>query len=485
MKTKTRKIVSSLVFTVLILFTMLTLNSHAAATTLPTAVDGVIKLTEDVTLTAGYVVSAGENLKIDLAGHTLTTATGVKADTIYVEKGATLTITGDGTITNNAKGYGALFNNGTTTIDGATLKRDTTGDNNWYVICNHGNMTIKDAKVSVNGTGSSLVENGYYSYSSTNARNGYVEGTNEPNPTLVIEGGLFDGGMNTIKNDDGATLTVNGGTYQNNYQVSIMNWNIATINGGTFKTPTGNDKTNIFVGNDGANSVNKGILKITGGTFEAEHLLEGYTGVVTPVEITGGIFNYTKSFLNEETDKIHDTLVNANGVNITGKVTAPVSVLKYAKSGAVVTITDEVKVGDEINIAEGVKVVLPNTENDKVVVKNPDGSYTIEYKDADYSKVDAAIKKVEALNKDDYKDFSKVEAAVNAVVRGKNVTEQKVVDNYAKAIEEAIKGLEKKEEINKEDIKNPQTSDNILTSVAIGLVGIVTIAGIAIYKKQK
>lgn len=63
---------------------------------------------------------------------------------------------------------------------------------------------------------------------------------------------------------------------------------------------------------------------------------------------------------------------------------------------------------------------------------------------ADYSEVDAAIAKANALNKDNYKDFSAVEAAVNAVVRDKNITEQSKVDAMAKAIEDAIAALVKK-----------------------------------------
>ncbi len=63
---------------------------------------------------------------------------------------------------------------------------------------------------------------------------------------------------------------------------------------------------------------------------------------------------------------------------------------------------------------------------------------------ADYSSVDAAIAKANALNKDNYKDFSAVEAAVNAVVRDKNITEQSKVDAMAKAIEDAIAALVKK-----------------------------------------
>ena len=64
---------------------------------------------------------------------------------------------------------------------------------------------------------------------------------------------------------------------------------------------------------------------------------------------------------------------------------------------------------------------------------------------ADYANVDAAIAKANALNKDDYKDFSAVEAAVNAVVRDKNITEQSEVDAMAKAIEDAIAALQYKD----------------------------------------
>ena len=66
------------------------------------------------------------------------------------------------------------------------------------------------------------------------------------------------------------------------------------------------------------------------------------------------------------------------------------------------------------------------------------------YQSADYSKVEEAIEKANGLNKEDYKDFTKVEEAINAVVRGKNIKEQAEVDEMAKAIEDAIAALEKK-----------------------------------------
>ena len=66
------------------------------------------------------------------------------------------------------------------------------------------------------------------------------------------------------------------------------------------------------------------------------------------------------------------------------------------------------------------------------------------FKPADYTAVDAAIEKANALDENDYIDFSAVKAALDAVVRGKNITEQAEVDAMAKAIEDAIAALLKK-----------------------------------------
>lgn len=63
------------------------------------------------------------------------------------------------------------------------------------------------------------------------------------------------------------------------------------------------------------------------------------------------------------------------------------------------------------------------------------------YAGADYTDVDAAIKRANKLNKDNYKDFSKVEDAIKTVVRSKNITEQDEVDAMAKAINDAIDAL--------------------------------------------
>lgn len=114
---------------------------------------------------------------------------------------------------------------------------------------------------------------------------------------------------------------------------------------------------------------------------------------------------------------------------------------------------------------------------------------TLEYKAADYTKVDEAIEKAEALNKDDYKDFSKLEASLAAVVRGKNITEQAEVDAMAKAIEDALSGLEKKAPSGsgEEGTDSPQTGDNsnIFLIVVLLLISGAGLTGTVVYSRRR
>ena len=101
-------------------------------------------------------------------------------------------------------------------------------------------------------------------------------------------------------------------------------------------------------------------------------------------------------------------------------------------------------VEDSINAVDRGKSKAQQTEVGAMAKAIEDAIAALQYKDADYTKVDEAIAKANTLNKDDYKDFSVVEGAVNAVVRGKNITEQNEVDAMAKAIDDAIAALVKK-----------------------------------------
>lgn len=68
-----------------------------------------------------------------------------------------------------------------------------------------------------------------------------------------------------------------------------------------------------------------------------------------------------------------------------------------------------------------------------------------EIQPADYTAVDEAIAKAEGLTKENYKDFSKVTEAIEAVVRDLDETHQAEVDAMAQAINDAITALEYKD----------------------------------------
>ncbi len=242
------------------------------------------------------VVPADLTLTLDLNGKTLTN---VSSDTITVEKGASLTVTGEGTVDNKSNGRAAIFNNGTVVLNGGTFDRtsetgesaDISGGNSWYTICNHGIMTINDG-VTVKNTGSfsSMIENGYYSYNDSNTRNGHNPSVNEANPTLTINGGEFIGGLNTVKNDDGGILNIKDGNFTNTTQAAVLNWNVATIDGGYFET----DALNCILNGayTTASSTNDlGELTINGGTFISNGVtVLNYFADDELVDITGGTY---------------------------------------------------------------------------------------------------------------------------------------------------------------------------------------------------
>ncbi len=298
-----------------------------------------LELTEDLTLeddsTECYVVKRESDITLNLNGHNITCA---DMDAIYVENGAKLTIEGEGVISSTKSNYAALFNNGSVILNGGTLKADDSVTH-YYAILNHGVMTINEEAtvLQVNYDNSaSLIDNGYCDYESRNERKGYVVNTGMAEPTLIINGGLFDGGRNTIKNDDAGILTIHDGHYVNNVQVAVMNWNVATITGGTFEVPTGNDKTTLFDGSY-ANNIDKGILNIIGGTFNGEYIIEFMTGKVKAAKVTikDGIFNSSVAFVNpKESESVtRPSWSDVGTTSITGGVFTDVNIEPDYKYG--------------------------------------------------------------------------------------------------------------------------------------------------------
>ena len=246
-------------------------------------------------------IPADKDITLDLGNSTLTNKSG---DTITVALGATLTVTGNGesadedgsagTVDNVTNGKADIVNNGTVILNGGWYLRsketgkdaDTSGGNSFYNILNHGEMTINnDTMVMQEGKYSSLIVNGYYDYSGVKnkgERNQYIEGTNQAAPKLTINDGVFYGGVNTIKNDDGGELTINGGDFGNEEGCAVMNNNTATINGGRF-IAEGNYVLYSRYIND---TVNTGKLTVTNGEFEGN--LAQINNA--PIAISGGTF---------------------------------------------------------------------------------------------------------------------------------------------------------------------------------------------------
>lgn len=136
------------------------------------------------------------------------------------------------------------------------------------------------------------------------------------------------------------------------------------------------------------------------------------------------------------------------------------------------------------------KNITEQSEVDAMAKAIEDAIVALQYKDADYTKVDEAIAKANALKKDDYKDFFGVEAAVKAVVRGKNITEQSEVDKMAKDIEDAIAALEKKPASTKAGASNkgPRTGDTSNLALWFALLfvsGGAVIGTTAVSRKKK
>ena len=244
-------------------------------------------------------IPADKDITLDLGNSTLTNQNG---DTITVALGATLTVTGNGesadedgsagTVDNITNGKADIVNNGTVILNGGTYLRseetgensETSGGNSYYNILNHGEMTINnDTWVMQEGKFSSLIVNGYYDYAGgSDSRQNYVVGTNQAAPKLTINNGVFMGGVNTIKNDDGGELIINGGGFGNYEGCVVMNNNTATINGGRF-IAEGNYVLYSRYIND---TVNTGKLTVTDGQFEGN--LAQINNA--PIAISGGTF---------------------------------------------------------------------------------------------------------------------------------------------------------------------------------------------------
>lgn len=259
---------------------------------------GTVVLVADVT--ENVVIDGNMSVALDLAGHTLTNAGG---HTITNNGNLTVVDSSEdktGVVDNITHGRAAIYNNAgaTATLSAGTFSRsaeaskspDEPNGNSFYTIKNFGSMTIGQG-VTVNqgadGNGhySSLIGNGWQNGAS--AGSGSEPAVQNGGAKLTIEGGTFNGGLNTIKNDDYGTLTVTGGDFKNVEQAAVLNWNVTNISGGTFES----NKYAVLNGYlDDA--MDKGDLTISGGTFKAQTVIKKMGGATDSgdIKVSGGEF---------------------------------------------------------------------------------------------------------------------------------------------------------------------------------------------------
>ena len=250
-----------------------------------------IKLLKDTTESIN--IPKETTVTLDLNGKNIN----VDTESAIINKG-TLTVKGNGNVSASGAQHAAVAN---LPDASATLNGGTYTSANWYVIKNLGVMTI-DGEVSVKKPDgstdtSSLVDNGWYGDADKVA--GESVAAQADKASLTIKSGDFIGtsgskSCSVIKNDDYGTLNIMGGTFDSGNNdgkenaATILNWNVATISGGTFtgQYPISNGAYN--------NEADKGQITITGGEFVGKSSIfgkgDGGDGMGAVI-ISGGTFN--------------------------------------------------------------------------------------------------------------------------------------------------------------------------------------------------
>ena len=275
-------------------------------------------------------------------------------------------------------------------------------------------------------------------------------------------------------------------------------------------------------------------INTKGSLLENGTVVDEVNVYIDPAQLTAGEKFALTSSLNDINDNyLTEFLVNfwkdnTNGVSVSAGldpnfsaqlIEAGLYTFKYSYiPGETIVFGNFTILKDGVEIASTNDILLPGTSLDVakgrravwfVDISVANGLQVYSITDADYTQVDEAIDKANALNRDEYKDFSGVDAAVNAVVRGKNITQQAEVDAMAQAIEDAIAALEKKEDVpvtpteptepttpgasgtidgsTEQGMSSPQTGDNSNTVmwIAVAVLAAGAMTGTVFFARKK
>ena len=371
-------------------------------------------------------------------------------------------IIGDGKLTINVK-WDALYTlNGNISISEGAELDITSAEGCGITSYNKGILSIDGAKVAVSS---------YYTAASAKE----LEIKNNSEVALIASADQFNAVYMGNENGAGKIEIINSKVEATSYYPALFTEGNLTVNGGEVKCTSTADgaiwtKGNILI-KGGAKVTTDSKFPMGGnGTFtveEAEVDAKNTSSInipaifdeSVPVIADGYHLNYAKAVDSEGTEI--DLLSSGTqyfalykNVHFITKAVYPVSfvVTPDGLTNVVVKVNGQ-EVTGSVSLEAGTYPVEVTADNCKAYTGNititPDTAthtqtIAMTYLPADYTKVDEAIAKANALNKDAYTNFTAVEAAINAVVRDKNITEQDEVDAMAKAIEDAMAALEKK-----------------------------------------
>ena len=323
--------------------------------------------------------------------------------------------------------FPALFTEGNLTVNGGEVKCTSTADS---AIWTRGDILIKggakvttDGKYPMGGDGTFTVEEAEIDAKNTNANN-IPAIFDECVP--VIADGYHLNYAKAVDSEGTEIDLLSSGTqyfalYKNVHFITKAVYPVSFV-----VTPDG--LTNVVVKVNGQEVT--GSVGLEAGTYPVEVTADNckaYTGNIT---ITADAATHTQTiamtYLPADYTKVDEAIAKAKALKKDD----------YKDFSAVESAVNAVVRDKNITEQSAVNAMAKAIE---------DAIAALQYKDADYTKVDAALAKANALKKDNYKDFTGVEAAVNAVARGKNITQQAEVDAMAKAIEDAIAALQYKD----------------------------------------
>jgi len=417
-----------------------TLSDYGIKTTIPSTLKIRLTGTNSITRTysgGGIAIVPNYSNSVEITGDG-TLVINVKGENYDgISTGADVKISDKARVIINSEG-GLGIAGRMVEIDGATV--NSTGlyagiDAHWLKIINGADVTLKATQDGRNGA---------YIWKDQEGNGGDIELAASKVKATSYYPGLYAAG----------NLTVNGG------EVNCT----STADGAIWAKGNILIKGGAKVTTDGKSSMGgNGTFTVEEAEIDAKNTNENNTPAISdkcvPVIADGYHLNYAKAVDSggTEIDLLSSgtqDFAKYKNIHFITKAVYPVSfvVTPDGLTNVVVKVNGQ-EVTGSVSLEAGTYPVEVTADNCKaytgnITITSDTATHTqtiaMTYLPADYTKVDEAIAKANALNKDAYTNFTAVEEAINAVVRDKNITEQDEVDAMAKAIEDAMAALEKK-----------------------------------------